>query len=396
MDSGESQGDQGYQAVADELGVSISGQEDAGLTNGDGDNEDVRVLRMGEEGLQTVQAENENCLRVAFAAISESLPEPKDWTKRAACRGLIQGYLKHWGEAQRQIKVKHVEIELQGRLPNIHTNRMSRTFDLAGKLDKVVEIDGKTILVDHKTTSLDICSPDTDYWQQLIIESQPSMYDILLRQHGILIDKAIWDVTKKPTIKPRRITKAEKEEMLSTNQWMGFELPGTFDIEDLEKENEWLYGQRVARDALDFPEKYFARRDVPRTKRDLVRFLEDIWQVASHVRESKKREHWPRNPGACMLYGSRCEYLELCSETSDPRSSTWIHNDEVHAELETISSKDVLTNSSIRCYQTCPRKFKYRYQDGIERANHSKDALVFGHAWHAAMDAVWQLGDFYA
>jgi CRISPR/Cas system-associated exonuclease Cas4 (RecB family) len=50
--------------------------------------------------------------------------------------------------------------------------------------------------------------------------------------------------------------------------------------------------------------------------------------------------------------------------------------------------RNVLTNSRIRCFQTCRRKHFYEYELGVERQDEEeREALYFGNLWHAALEA---------
>jgi hypothetical protein len=55
--------------------------------------------------------------------------------------------------------------------------------------------------------------------------------------------------------------------------------------------------------------------------------------------------------------------------------------------------KELLTASRMQALVTCPRKHYWRYELGFQSAKQS-DALVFGSAWHSAMEARWQGEDF--
>ena len=62
----------------------------------------------------------------------------------------------------------------------------------------------------------------------------------------------------------------------------------------------------------------------------------------------------------------------------------------MHEELGSHFDNNVLTYSSIRCFQTCPRKYSYRYELGIRRKGEpEREPLVFGRLWHMAMEGYW-------
>jgi len=92
-----------------------------------------------------------------------------------------------------------------------------------------------------------------------------------------------------------------------------------------------------------------------------------------------------------MLYGTPCLYLGICSGSDTPNSDRWEFKGSVHEELETDGDgRDLLTNSRVRCFQTCRRKHFYQYELGIKRvAAEDREPLIFGTAWHDAMDVYW-------
>jgi hypothetical protein len=94
-----------------------------------------------------------------------------------------------------------------------------------------------------------------------------------------------------------------------------------------------------------------------------------------------------------MLYGSPCKFLGVCSGHDTAESDNWKKKEHVHNELDGIDGdgRDVLTNSRIRCFQTCKRKHYYQYELGIERIDaEEREALAFGTLYHAGLEAWWQ------
>lgn len=52
---------------------------------------------------------------------------------------------------------------------------------------------------------------------------------------------------------------------------------------------------------------------------------------------------------------------------------------------------ELFDNTRVSCHRQCPRRFYWRHVRHIAPAT-TKPALAFGASWHAAMDAVWQVG----
>lgn len=306
-----------------------------------------------------------------------------------------------------------IEDEFCLPIVNPDTGKPSRNFTQAGRIDvNVRTMQGLRMVMDHKTSSMDIADPASAYWRQLAIDSQVNMYALACWQRNEKIDGSIWDVIRKPTIRPANISKELKTDPTREGTLGEIANVGTYyrrQITDTEREwalttgreNESLYGKRLTADCLSRPTYYYQRRTVPRLDADILAWAEELWIIAKDIRETQLRADacerremaWYRNSGACMNYGTPCEYLGLCSGVESPDSSLWVHREKPHEELNVESDESrwtVLSHSSIRCYQTCRRKAYYKYELRLERADdEEKDALFYGHLMHQALEAWW-------
>lgn len=317
---------------------------------------------------------------------------PDDWTVAATVKGLLIGYDVRWRETNQKMTLLESETTYTGPLVNLTTNKDSRTWRLAGKIDKLVNDNGR-VLFDHKTTSSDIEDPNSPYWRQLAIEGQSSHYELLLLLNSQRIDRVIWDVIRKPGIKPKKLAAADRKSVTSLGMYCGWKVSPetqTALVTD-ERENEELYMFRVARESIDDPNRYFARRSVPRTREELADYNLELWEIGKEILGTRNSGRNFRNAGACMTYGSPCEYLGICSNHDSPDSEKWRRREDVHAELPEIQDgRNLLTNSRIRCYQTCRRKHHYRYDLGLERVDvEEREALYFGSLWGSTLDLYW-------
>lgn len=327
----------------------------------------------------------------ALARIDE-LATPDDWVLAATIRGLLIGYDARWREEQESLTVVKVEEGYQSPLTNIETGRTSRTFTVAGKVDKIVDDNGP-VLYDHKTTSSDISDPSGTYWRQLAIDSQASHYELLLLANGTRVNRIVWDVTRKPAISPKQIVKADHTLAIAEGTYCGFDVSEETQayLHTNQRENGELFGYRVARDAIEQPEKFYARRSVPRTRDQLAEYANELWQVAGDIRNSRRTGEHYRNAGACFNYGRPCQFLSLCDGSDTPDSDRWREKAKKNPELpDWIGGSDVLTNSRLNTFKTCRRLHHYKYNLGIERATEEREeALYFGSLYHEALDAWW-------
>jgi len=332
-------------------------------------------------------------LQNAYDAIDAAHP---DDVTRAKLRGLMAGYEARWGELA--YHVVSLEEVVESDLFNPATNKRSRLYRLAGKLDVVVfkENPDHLLLVDHKTTSQDISTPDAPFWPHLQIDGQVSHYNLILWQLGRKCDGAIWNVVRKPCIAPKKLTKAEATSICGTRKYFDREVSAeSLAAMQLEpRETAEMYEARLAYDcSRERPEWYFQRRTIPRLDSEILEYAGETWGLAHEIADCRRLARHIRNPGACVLYGSPCKFLGICSGMDRPDSSKWVHKSCVHEELEGSiqgDGRDLLTTSRLRCFQTCHKKHFYSYVMGITRVDaEEREALVFGTLWHRALAAWW-------
>jgi hypothetical protein len=336
-----------------------------------------------------------DALHAGLTAINQATAQLTDGVLIAAkCRALLRGYAARWHDNPYQ--PFYIERLMLADLINPATQRISRTYRLAGRVDVLATYHDRNILIDHKTTSQDIQDPAGSFWRQLVVESQPSHYMLLALQNGIKCDDAVWDVVRKPSISPKKLTKAEARSVVATQKY--FDIPVSestwADVAWLsERETPELYEARLTYDCThERPEWYFQRRSIPRLDSELLDHAKDLWDVGQDILNSRNMDRHIRNSGACMLYGSPCKFLGICSGYDSSASDKWTRKAQIHNELPELEGdgRDVLTHSRIRSYQTCRRKHYYEYELGIERIDEEeKEALLFGTVWHQGQEAFW-------
>ncbi len=323
-------------------------------------------------------------------------PDPSAALIAAKCRGLLAGYDFRWGNVPLQVEA--VEYLIQSDLWNPETGRKSRSFTVAGKVDARLRDGNRTIIVDHKTTSEDISDPNGPYWRQLVVEAQPTHYMLLEWLNGRKIDGAMWDVIRKPGISPKEIkTKREQSEILQFGQYFGRVMSheSLTQLAASGRETLEMYEARLAHDCgHERPQWFFQRRPVPRLDSEILDYARELWEHGQEMLHVRNTERYARNSGACMLYKSPCKYLGICSGHDTVDSDNWTRVACVHRELPLEGDgRDVLTNSRIRCFQTCRRKEYFTYELGLERQDEEeREALYFGSCWHAGQEAWWGFG----
>ena len=202
-----------------------------------------------------------------------------------------------------------------------------------------------------------------------------------------------WDVVRKPSIAPKKLAKGVRASAMADRKYFG-RLLSNESLEHLqaeERETPEMYESRLAHDCTnERPEWYFQRRSVPRLDSEILEYAHELWDHGQEILHTRNTKRHVRNSGACMLYGSPCKFLGICSGHDSEDSDNWTRKTSVHPELPELNGdgRNVITNSRIRCFQTCRKKHFFEYELGIERVDEEeRESLVFGSTWHAALEA---------
>ena len=249
--------------------------------------------------------------------------EPYEWqTERETVANLLAGYFWRYGNDT----LEYVEIEKPWSMPLVNpaTGRESRTYQLAGKRDGLVRVpDARLFVLERKTTGEEI-GPDSEYWLRLRCDQQISLYTLSALHEGHDVSGVLYDVIRKPTIRPRQIPlldeaglkmvvdEATGERMFNKDgkprQSAG---PGMKLATRQETPEE--FGARLLADIEERPDYYFQRREVPRLEDDLQAFRLECWQQAQLLSDCRRWGRWFRNVGRNTC--SFCEYSRLCLQS---------------------------------------------------------------------------------
>lgn len=140
--------------------------------------------------------------------------------------------------------------------------------------------------------------------------------------------------------------------------------------------------------------------------------IEANWEVyeKNDFSQAEYLGAFPKNTISCTQYGG-CPYLDLCKAWSNPErygnppgfiEEKWEPFDELKilpgspvvvgqddVDGQNIRERQrVYDNTRVSEFRTCPRKYYYRH---VRHWKPTEDRLplIFGGAWHAAMDVVW-------
>jgi len=286
-----------------------------------------------------------------------SFMSPHEWhVERETLAQLLIG---HWWRYDKD-DFRVVESELPFELPlvNPDTGAPSRSFVFSGRLDGIVVLpDERLAVLEYKTTSEDI-APDSDYWLRLRCDAQISGYYLAARAMGYDVQTVIYDVTRKPSIRPRNIPVLDEDGKKIVLDGDGERVrrvhlkkdgtPGAKHgepIQSANKEKGWSlvtrletateYGERLLKDIGDRPDFYYARREVPRLDDEIAEFQVELWQQSKELLDSRRADRWFRNVG--MFTCRNCEFAELClngvSLDSETIPSGYVRLDDPNPEL---------------------------------------------------------------
>lgn len=257
-----------------------------------------------------------------LAAALAAMEGESDPYELAKARALLIGYDARWGDLA--MEVLAVEVEFRAPLVNPETGAPSRTFEMGGKIDAVVRVDGRVLLVEHKTSSEDV-RPGSDYWRRLRIDGQISHYFAGARALGFDVEGCLYDVVSKPGIRPLKATPVEARKYTKDGR--------LYAAQRTEDETPEAYFARVGGDIAADPSGYFQLGEVARIGADLDEHAADLWLTADLMRGIHRSGRAARNPDACVRYGRTCDFFDVCTGAASLDDATRFVRKAPHSEL---------------------------------------------------------------
>lgn len=235
-------------------------------------------------------------------------PEDSDPFDLVKAEALLAGYTARWGSDG----YATLAVERKFRLPIYYDKGDSiMRHELVGAIDAIASKGGVVSNVEHKTTSSDI-SAGSDYWRHVdVLDSQVSTYMTASRFLGHDVRDTLYDVVRKPTMKPYRAT--PEDEKKYTKPTKTEPIPRLYSNQREEDETPEEYRERLTADIAAKPDWYFARRTIVRLEKDDEEHERDLLQTVEMIRFCYDRGAFPRSVSACERYGRLCDYHEVCS-----------------------------------------------------------------------------------
>tara|TARA_R110000824_G_scaffold13521_7_gene58808 strand:- start:1435 stop:2556 length:1122 start_codon:yes stop_codon:yes gene_type:complete len=325
----------------------------------------------------------------------------------AQIAGLMIGYIHEYREDHWTVEA--VEEEFLHPVVNPGTGRPRRNWVMVGKMDaratERLPMEGgdaqtRRLIVEHKTTSESL-DADGPFWKRTIHDTQISHYLLSEWMEG-RSDGILYDVIRKPTIRPKVVPATQKDselgtkdEVLTKGTYYGF--PVNDDDADSVRmgapETPFLYFARVAHVVISDPAKHFARRVITRSNGQLVEHAQVLVDITKDIDTAYREDRHYKNRASCFLWNRVCPFYDLCGGHDTPTSEKWVQG-HAHPELsdEIRESEDkAISNSRLKSFQTCRQKEYYQYGLGLKRSDEDFEspALYFGTVFHQAMELYW-------
>ena len=315
---------------------------------------DGKALRMGSAGHAGLEAYGKTddlataaeAVRAYYAACPANFDQYEWDIECETVLRLICGYEWRWADQ----KFKYVACEQSFELPltNPATGAASKTFSLGGKIDGIVELqDGRLAVLECKFLGDDI-GRDSELWRRLRIDSQISLYCVAARKLGYPVDCVMYNVVRKPTIKPTPVPLLDDLGLKIVNDADGNRVrteKGAW-RQTGSTENNWVlqtipmsteeWGTKLADDISQRPDFYYARNEIARLDQDLAEFESELWDVAKTIRDAQvnDRHYRTANKMTCQW----CQYFDICCSGfkfgRDVLPDNFVVLEDLHPELE--------------------------------------------------------------
>jgi hypothetical protein len=296
------------------------------------------ALRRGNAVHLGLEVTSKDGLESALAAIRENYDHPPSWLQSVedtnawwyeyeTCCVLTAYHAEYYKD--QPLEVLSTERSFALSVINPATGAESKTWQAAGKIDRIVRLpDGRVAVQEYKTSSDDL-SPESDYWKRLRIDSQISHYYIAAQRLEYPVETVLYDVLAWPRIEPTAVaiindgakvvldpdgnrvrTKDGKKWRETADTAQGYTLqtrPMTL--------AEWR--TKLEAHIAENPSRYFVRKEIPRLESDLLDYKFELWDMGKILRESQISGRWPRNTQSCAGFGRRCPYFDVCTTGAD-------------------------------------------------------------------------------
>jgi hypothetical protein len=217
------------------------------------------------------------------------------------------------------------------------------------------------LILETKTSSEDI-SPGSTFWKRTRMDPQIGVYLRAAQMLGLDPRGIGYDVLGKPQLRPYKATPIESRKY--TKPTKADPVSRLYANQRERDETPEEYGSRCLAAIVAEPDAYYQRAIPVRLFQEQHECAVDVWHTSQTMRDARRLNVFPRNPDSCFQWSRSCDYLSVCCgdvPIDDPL--LFRHEEKDNEELEDVFEDDrvVITQSSIRTFRACQRRYQHRY-----------------------------------
>jgi hypothetical protein len=183
------------------------------------------------------------------------------------------------------------------------------------------------------------------------MSTEVSMYALAARDAGYDLGGTLFDVWRRPQIKPKMLSQADTTKFLESGEYYGTDFnvevvnggagigidqilvddtPAEIKLSDAKptkknpdppkkiaiRETPEMFGARLLSLIYEEPEKYFVRKEIARTDKDLRKFEKELWAVYQTIKRMEEMGHWWQDESQCEAT-YKCDYCPICYSNRD-------------------------------------------------------------------------------
>lgn len=295
---------------------------------------------VGTEPLETVM----RYLEFSYVDMPSHFNEEQWTTEKLILLNAFCAY--KWKYPQDEYEVIAGEVPFSLPIIDPVTGKKLPKCRLDGMIDQIWrhKKTARIVIGEQKSTGRSLESGE--YWDVLKVSGQVQTYSYALwmlwvggalKQYGLkpsdaVIVQPVYDVWKKPSIKPKKLSMADSKKFIETGEYCGEKFllgplnevngrpcvresgakEGTFAI----RETPEMYAERLLRDITERPDFYFARKEIPVDEIDLQDFAENCVKLVKTIRHIEKENLWIRDSKGCKHPG-KCDFYDACHDNKD-------------------------------------------------------------------------------
>ena len=242
-----------------------------------------------------------NCLEIWYKTNSRKKVLEIIPPENLLARAMIVSYIKKY--ATEPFEVVAVEKEFSVDIINPETNRQSKSFTLAGKVDAIVKMEnGQYYILEHKTAS----SINNTYLDALWTDFQIIIYSLFL---GVKITGVVYNIIGKAKLKQAE-GETEEEYQERRSKLMAKNKSFRTSAKRKMPESDQAYFKRLLKKYKE--DNMFHREEIIISKPLLEDLKFELWDLTQALLDAKNKDRYYKNGDFCFNYNSACQYYELC------------------------------------------------------------------------------------